>query len=195
MGQQISCNSFYCQSIDYKPDWFSSSHYSFSSLQTKYTIERGIIQILPSPFINLQISKNIDLENIEEFLIPLHFKILYPSPFHLSISLHSFHILFKIDLHKIQIFQNEDMIVSGKIKQNVFYKILFHFKKIDNKWKPIFQFYRNDTSFGVRKDDKQIFQKELEFISLPNENIQLSFRMDSLQESFLPNHHFSLFLE
>ena len=128
MGQQLSCHSFYCPTVDYQLDWFSISKYSFLSTDTQFSIERGILYILPSPYIDLHISKKIQLSNIPEFVIPLHFKIFYPKPIHLTLSLSThFLISFIFDFKNITIHLPNQTILSGKIKQNISYQILLKF--------------------------------------------------------------------
>lgn len=187
MGQQISCHSFYCQDVDYKPDWLSTSHYSFSSSDTQFQMERGLLQILPSPYIDLSISKEIHLTNISEFIIPLHFKISYPKPFHLTLSLSSyFTILFIFNGNHIQIQQNDLTILSGKIKQNVSYKILFKFIQYkENEWKVFFEFGRGE---------KKMMQREWGSVLLLD-ICPFSISFDNNKEAFLSDHHFSLSLE
>jgi hypothetical protein len=138
MGQQISCNNYYCQSIDYQPDWFSSSHYSISSNQTEYQIERGILHLLPSSHIDLTLSKKIEIQDISSFSIPLQFQYQYPFPLSFQISLHSHPSDFTSSSFSIQFLYNQNHIEIQKdihVEMHIEIHIEINIKSIEKSYR------------------------------------------------------------
>lgn len=195
MGQQISCHQFYCPSLDYQPEWFSNSHYSISTSQTQYSLERGILKILSSPLLQISLSKSLLLKDISQFSIPIHFKSFHSYPIHLQFSIHSqntisnsfLYIEFILNKTNIEIWKNEEKIMNGKIKEDVVYGAIFHFTQIkDSIWKIHFEFKRKKKSMMVKEWDE---------IHIPNHDLSLTFLIHNEEKTFSKNDHFSLSLD
>lgn len=161
MGNHIVCDNYYCQSIHYKPDWISKQFYHFlvDDENTKYTLDKGTLSLLPSKSISLLFQKKLNIDySIYEFILPIHFQIHFPHPLHLFILLtpspittpdistfsnyknsdESFfsHLLF--DQKSFQInYSNLDTSFQGKIHSSKKYIYTLHFKEIQTK-KPQF---------------------------------------------------------
>jgi hypothetical protein len=82
MGNNFSCDNYYCQDIILKPEWFSEKSWNISYNYfdeifdfKPYNIEKGLIKLKGTPKFNLLLSKklNIDLNDFENFIIPIHF--------------------------------------------------------------------------------------------------------------------------
>lgn len=195
MGQQISCHQFYCPSLDYQPEWFSTSHYSISTSQTQYLLERGILKILSSPLLHISLSKSLLLKDISQFSIPIHFKSFHSYPIHLQFSIHSqnhisnsfLYIKFILNKNEIDIFVNGEKVMSGKIRENVVYNGFFHFtRKGEETWNIDFEFKRSKKSMMVKKWDD---------IFIPNQDLFLTFLIHNEEKPFLEKDHFSLSLD
>ena len=77
------CENYYCQSITYKPEWFSESNwnieYSYSNtekIQKPYSIQKGIFRIenihmLTNVKLFLCKKLQIDVEEIKNISIPI----------------------------------------------------------------------------------------------------------------------------
>ena len=195
MGQQISCHQFYCPSLDYKPEWFSSSHYVISTSQTQYLLERGILKIQSSPLLHISLTKSLLLQDINEFHIPIYFQSRHPYPIHLQFSIHNqnnssnpfLYIEFILNKNEIEILKNGEKIMNGKIRENVVYGAIFHFTKIkDDIWKLHFEFKRGKKSMMI---------KEWNEIQILNQDLSLTFFIHNEEKIFLEDHHFSLSLD
>ena len=82
MGNNFVCENYYCQDIILKPEWFSENSWNitYNYFNEKfdfkpYIIDKGMIKLKGTPKFNLLISKklNINLQNVENFIIPIHF--------------------------------------------------------------------------------------------------------------------------
>lgn len=195
MGQQISCHQFYCPSLDYQPEWFSSSNYRIFTSQTQYLLERGILKILSSPLLQISLSKSLLLEDIKEFSIPLYFQKHHPHPIHIIFSIHSqntisnsfLYIEFILNKTNIEILKNGEKIMNGKIKEDVVYGAIFHFTKIkEDIWKIYFEFKRKE---------KSMMMKEWDEIHIPNQDLSLTFLIHNEEKTFSKDDHFSLSLD
>lgn len=195
MGQQISCNHFYCPSLDYQPEWFSSSNYTILTYETQYLLERGILKILSSPLLQISLSKSLLLQDINQFSIPLYFRMRHSHPIHIVLSIYSqnlvsnsfLNIEFFLNKKNIEIFKNGEKIMNGKIKEDVVYGAIFHFtKKNDGIWKIHFEFKRKEKSMMVKEWDE---------IFIPCNDLSLTFLIHNEEKLFLEDDHFSLSLD
>ena len=195
MGQQISCNHFYCPSLDYQPEWFSPSHYTISTSQTQYSLERGILKIKSSPLLHISLSKSLLLQDITEFSIPLHFQSYHSYPIHLQLYIHTqnnpsnyfLYIEFILNKNEIEILKNGEIIMNGKVHQGVVYSAIFHFtKNVNNLWKINFEFKRKE---------KNMMMKEWDEIYIPSNDLSLTFMVDNDEKPFLEDDQFSLSLD
>lgn len=76
------CDNYYCQSISYKPEWFSESSWNIEydqNIKKPYIIDKGILKIKEVEKINLLLSKKllIDFDEIKNILIPINFKYTF----------------------------------------------------------------------------------------------------------------------
>jgi hypothetical protein len=195
MGQHISCHQFYCPSLDYQPEWFSSSNYKILTYETKYSLERGILKILSSPLLKISLSKYLLFHDITEFSIPLYFQKHHPYPIHIIFSIYSqnpisnsfLYIEFILNKTNIEIWKNGEKIMNGKIKENVIYGAIFHFTKIkEDIWKIHFEFKRKEKSMMV---------KEWSDIFIPCKDLSLYFQIHNKEKQFSEDDHFSLSLD
>jgi hypothetical protein len=76
----IVCDNYYCHSVSYKPEWFSESTWNIDYLSDNqkkpFTIDKGVLKIKDTSIFNMILSKKIfmDIDEIKEIHIPLHFK-------------------------------------------------------------------------------------------------------------------------
>jgi hypothetical protein len=73
------CDNYYCQSISYKPEWFSESSWiiEYNDVEKKpYVIDKGVLKIQQFEKFNLMLSKKllIDFDEIKNILIPINFR-------------------------------------------------------------------------------------------------------------------------
>jgi hypothetical protein len=85
--KDIICDNYYCQSVSFKPEWFSESSwnidYNYNTINNSlkndnkpYIIDKGIIKIYNMPSFNLILSKKlqIDFNEIKYLSIPINFR-------------------------------------------------------------------------------------------------------------------------
>ncbi len=180
MGNNFSCNEFYCQNIEYKPEWFSENNYSFlfnnqnnnvnnnnNNNIKPYKIDKGIITLNFNNSFQLLISKKIDLENnnINEFILPINFSINLPLELSFFIIFSEFELKndFINNNLNLNYFQNNNNIFYIKINyQNN--NILININNSNKKYK------------GKIKNNKKY---KLNINYLNNNNLNLSFNSSS----------------
>ena len=215
MGNQISCNNYYCHPVSFKPEWLSHSNYIFHKDKTNFKIEKGILEIEPSDKVELLFYKKLDLDSStpHEFQIPFHFQ------FHSSFPL-SFYIFITSNFHFNTISSLQSFLSnkSKNINNNIFYikcnlynqhnfEITYsHFEQIfqgvtsDFSSKHLLQlsFQQNDkdnilVSHSFESSSKSISSHSFHFpFSL--DNSYLTFYIES-NYPFLSTQSFSCFLE
>ena len=125
MGNNFSCDNYYCQDIILKPEWFSENSWNISYNYfdemfdfKPYSIEKGLIKLKGTPKFNLLLSKklNIDLNDFEKFIIPIHFNFFLENDLSIYIILSNN----EINLEHIKQIENSD---------NLFYFHIFLNKK------------------------------------------------------------------
>jgi hypothetical protein len=92
--QNIICDNYYCQSVSFKPEWFSESSWNIDykyiktpedpnsekdniiNLKKPFFIDKGILKIINVPFFDMILSKKllIDLNEIKYITIPINFR-------------------------------------------------------------------------------------------------------------------------
>ncbi len=210
MGNHIVCDNYYCQSIHYKPDWISKQFYNFIvDDNTKYSIDKGILSLLPSSSISLFFEKKLNIDfSIYEFILPLHFKIHYPSPLHLFILLtptpitspdissilsnqnshDSFfsHLIFDKNTFQIQ-YSNLNTSFQGKIHSSKKYIYTLHFQEIQTKTPKLSHSFESESKKKISH-----FHSSLESFSFNHQKETFLSVFISSSEPFLPSHSFHL---
>jgi hypothetical protein len=136
MGNNFSCDNYYCQDIILKHEWFSENSWniSYNYYDEKfdfkpYSIEKGLIRLKGTPKFNLVLSKklNIDLNDFEKFIIPIHFNFFLENDISIYIILSNN----EINLNNIKNIENSDNLFYFHICLNK-KKINIH-RSYDNK--------------------------------------------------------------
>jgi len=214
MGNNFSCDNYYCQDIILKPEWFSENSWNITYNYfdeifdfKPYTIEKGLIKLKGTPKFNLLLSKklNIDLNNFEKFIIPIHFNFFLENDMSIYIILSNnetnlnnikniensddlfyFHIF--LNKKKISIqrsFDNKNFKIN-KIKNNLDNYYNIELKNSDNKL-----FSINEKMF---KNNKEIF--DYNSIKLfNNDDIYLSLYITSKNQMINKNEYLNLKFE
>ncbi len=210
MGNHIVCDNYYCQSIHYKPDWISKQFYDFFvDKDTHYSIDKGILSLLPSTSISLLFQKKLNIDfSIYEFILPIHFQIDFPSSLHLFILLtpspisstnistilsyqnspDSFfsHLLFDKNTFKIQ-YSNILTSFEGKIHSSKKYIYTLHFQEIQTKNPKLSHSFESNSKKKI-----SYFHSSLEpFSFVQQKEIYLSIFISS-SDPFLPSHSFQI---
>jgi len=72
------CDNYYCQSVSFKPEWFSETTWTIKYISDKkpYIIDKGILKIIESMPSQIMLSKKllIDFNEIRNISIPIIFK-------------------------------------------------------------------------------------------------------------------------
>lgn len=207
MGANISCNQYYCQSISYKPEWFSPTYYSISSHpHTQFSLQRGHFHLLPSSLTQLHISKKLSFDPsiIQEFEIPLHFQINYQFPLSLYVlfsqnplSLEDcnslnfsntffIHLLFQDNSFQLS-YSHFDKIFKGKIHPNKSYLLSLLIQNITSSSISL------SHSFESSSKNLSSFQFHPS-LSFPFQDLHLTFFLHS-SHPFLSTHSFSFYLD
>jgi hypothetical protein len=124
--QNLMCENYYCQSVSFKPEWFSETSWAIDykinnkisddleiSYIKPYIINKGIIIIKNTPKFDLIFSKKLLLDFNEKvnFSIPINFKCCLKNPLNIYI-----------------IFSETNLDLKN-VNQSLFYKHLKIFKK------------------------------------------------------------------
>jgi hypothetical protein len=214
MGNNFSCDNYYCQDIILKPEWFSENSWNISYNYfdeifdfKPYTIEKGLIRLKGTPKFNLLLSKklNIDLNDFEKFIIPIHFNFFLENDMSIYIILSNnetnlnnikniensdnlfyFHISLnkkKINIHRS--YDNKNFKIN-KIKNNLDNYYNIELKNSGNKL-----FSINEKMF---KNNKEIF--DYNSIKLfNNDNIYISLYITSKNQMINKNDYLDLNFE
>ena len=214
MGNNFSCDNYYCQDIILKPEWFSENSWNITYNYfdeifdfKPYTIEKGLIRLKGTPKFNLLLSKklNINLNDFEKFIIPIHFNFFLENDMSIYIILSNnetnlnnikniensddlfyFHIF--LNKKKISIqrsFDNKNFKIN-KIKNNLDNYYNIELKNSDNKL-----FSINEKMF---KNNKEIF--DYNSIKLfNNDDIYLSLYITSKNQMINKNEYLDLNFE
>ncbi len=140
MGNNLSCNEFYCQSIDNKPEWFSENNYSFFfynnnnlKIQKPYKIDKGIVSLSFENDFHLFISKKLSSNSLlHKFIIPFNFFLNFPLDLSMYIILTDFHINLSNTHSIINILQSNNKENYINNNNNLFFiKLTFNQFNID----------------------------------------------------------------
>jgi hypothetical protein len=210
MGNHIVCDNYYCQSIHYKPDWISKQFYHFLvDKDTKYTIDKGTLSLLPSPKISLLFQKKLNIDSsIHEFILPIHFHFDSSNPLHLFILLtpspitspnisdlnslknssHSFfsHLIFEKNIFDID-YSNIDTSFHGKIHSSKKYIYTLHFKEIQTHSPQFTHSFESNS----KKKISQFHSPLLPFSFIHQKDIYMSVFIFS-SSPFLSSHTFQM---
>ena len=89
------CDNYYCQSVSFKPEWFSESswniqHKYYNNINDSnkpYIIDKGILKIKNTPSFELLLSKKllINFNEVKNISVPINFKYNLENEVNLSI--------------------------------------------------------------------------------------------------------------
>lgn len=216
MGNNFSCDNYYCQDIILKPEWFSENSWNITynyfdeNFDFKpYTIEKGLIKLKGTPKFNLLLSKklNIDLNDFEKFIIPIHFNFFLENDMSIYIILSNTELNLK-DISKINDDNNDNLfyfhIFLNKKKisiQRSFDNKNFKFNKIKNNLDNYYNIElknSNNKLFSINekmfKNNKEIF--DYNSIKLFNyDDIYLSLYITSKNQMINKNEYLNLNFE
>ena len=216
MGNNFSCDNYYCQDIILKPEWFSENSWNITynyfdeNFDFKpYTIEKGLIKLKGTPKFNLLLSKklNIDLNDFEKFIIPIHFNFFLENDMSIYIILSNSELNLK-DISKINDDNNDNLfyfhIFLNKKKisiQRSFDNKNFKFNKIKNNLDNYYNIElknSNNKLFSINekmfKNNKEIF--DYNSIKLFNyDDIYLSLYITSKNQMINKNEYLNLNFE
>jgi hypothetical protein len=216
MGNNFVCENYYCQDIILKPEWFSENSWNitYNYFNEKfdfkpYIIDKGMIKLKGTPKFNLLISKklNINLQNVENFIIPIHFNFYIENYLSMIIIL-SYDELninninelisnndtlfyFKINLNKKKI------IITRSYDDNI-YKIKGVKTNLDNYYN--IELKNNNNSFSINekfyKNNKEIFNyNSSNTFNKYSDNIYLSVFLCSKNEMINKNEYLNINFE
>ena len=219
MGNNFVCENYYCQDIILKPEWFSENSWNITynyfneNFEFKpYIIDKGMIKLKGTPKFNLLISKklNINLQNVDNFIIPIHFN------FYIENYLSMIIILSDDELNLNNISSINELIITNN---NLFYfKVNLNKKKIiitrsydDNIFKikgiksNVNNYYNielknNNNSFSINekfyKNNKEIFDyNSSNTFNKYSDNIYLSVFLCSKNEMINKNEYLNINFE
>lgn len=214
MGNNFSCDNYYCQDIILKPEWFSENSWNITynyfdeNFDFKpYTIEKGLIRLKGIPKFNLLLSKklNIDLNDFEKFIIPIHFNFFLENDISIYIILSNIELnltnISKIensdDLFYFHIFLNKKKISIQRSYDNKNFK----FNKIKNNLDNYYNIElknSNNKLFSINekmfKNNKEIF--DYNSIKLfNNDDIYISLYITSKNQMINKNEYLNLNFE
>lgn len=129
------CDNYYCQSISYKPEWFSESSWiiEYNDVKKKpYIIDKGILKIQQSEKFNLMLSKKllIDFDEIKNILIPINFRYTFKKNNEFNIFIMFTNKLLSInDINDLNQKNDDIFYINLILKKNE----IFIYKSYDNK--------------------------------------------------------------
>ena len=216
MGNNFACENYYCQDIILKPEWFSENSWNITydyfdeNFDFKpYTIEKGLIKLKGTPKFNLMLSKklNIDLNDFEKFMIPIHFNFYLENELSIYIILSNNEIV----LNNISEINNNDNLFYFHINlnkkkisiQRSYDNKNFKFNKIKNKLDNYYniELKNNDNNlFSVRekmfKNNKEIFDyNSIKLFNNIDNNIYISIYITSKNQMINKNEYLNLNFE
>jgi hypothetical protein len=215
MGNNFSCDNYYCQDIILKPEWFSENSWNITynyfdeNFDFKpYTIEKGLIRLKGTPKFNLLLSKklNIDLNDFEKFIIPIHFNFFLENDISIYIILSNSEInlndISKINNNNDNLFYFHISLNKKKINiQRSYDNKNFKFNKIKNNLDNYYNIeIKNSSSklFSINekmfKNNKEIF--DYNSVKLFNsDNIYISLYITSKNQMINKNEYLDLNFE
>ena len=117
----IMCENYYCQSVSFKPEWFSESSWKieYNTQKKPYIIDKGIIKIKNTEKFNLLLSKKlmIDFNEVKNISVPINFKYCVSSYFDLYIIFSNKELILS-DMNNLNIEKNDFFFVNLKLSKN-----------------------------------------------------------------------------
>jgi hypothetical protein len=216
MGNNFSCDNYYCQDIILKPEWFSENSWNITynyfdeNFDFKpYTIEKGLIKLKGTPKFNLLLSKklNIDLNDFEKFIIPIHFNFFLENDISIYIILSNSELNLK-DINKINDNNNDNLfyfhIFLNKKKisiQRSFDNKNFKFNKIKNNLDNYYNIELKNSSNKLFSINEKMFKNNKEIFDyntiklFNNDDIYLSLYITSKNQMINKNEYLDLNFE
>jgi hypothetical protein len=216
MGNNFVCENYYCQDIILKPEWFSENSWNitYNYFNEKfdfkpYIIDKGMIKLKGTPKFNLLISKklNINLQNVENFIIPIHFNFYIENYLSMIIILSNNELninninelisnndklfYFKVNLNRKKI------IITRSYDDNI-YKIKGLKSNSDNYYN--IELKNNNNSFSINekmyKNNKEMFDyNSSHTFNKYSDNIYLSVFLSSKNEMINKNEYLNINFE
>jgi len=195
----IMCENYYCQSLSYKPEWFSDSSWNIDydeNIVKPYKIEKGTFILNNSNNVVLSKKLLVDFNEINKISIPLQFK--YSTCDKIQVTLYFFNkLLFLKDINdineidkksifyiKLELKNNKIDIFNSIQKKNISTMI-----NSDNLYCLDIEFENNNPLFKIKEEIKSlhdIFYKEKYTTTLFNDlclNIHIqTFHQEDLLE-------------
>jgi hypothetical protein len=117
----IMCENYYCQSVSFKPEWFSEASWKIEyNIEKKpYIIDKGIIKINNTEKFNLLLSKKllIDFNENKNISIPINFKYYIPNIINIYIIFSNKELLLN-DMSNLDIKSNDFFFINLKAEKN-----------------------------------------------------------------------------
>jgi hypothetical protein len=117
----IMCENYYCQSVSFKPEWFSESSWKieYNTKKKPYIIDKGIIKIKHTEKFNLLLSKKlmIDFNEVKNISVPINFKYYIKTYFDLYIIFSNKELILS-DMNNLNIETNDFFFVNLKLSKN-----------------------------------------------------------------------------
>jgi hypothetical protein len=133
----LICDNYYCQSVSFKPEWFSESSwnieykYQNENLNNEepkkkpYNIDKGILKIKNTPKFDLLLSKKLllDFNEIKNISIPINFRYELENEVNIS-------LIFSTKQLSLEDINNEQLFF---INLNFTKKRIYIYRSFDNK--------------------------------------------------------------
>jgi hypothetical protein len=133
----LICDNYYCQSVSFKPEWFSESSwnieykYQNENLNNEepkrkpYSIDKGILKIKNTPKFELLLSKKLllDFNEIKNISIPINFRYELENEVNIS-------LIFSTKQLSLENINNEQLFF---INLNFTKKRIYIYRSFDNK--------------------------------------------------------------
>jgi hypothetical protein len=216
MGNNFSCDNYYCQDIILKPEWFSENSWNitYNYFDEKfdfkpYTIEKGLIRLKGTPKFNLLLSKklNIDLNDFEKFIIPIHFNFFLENDMSIYIILSNSELNLK-NISKINNNDNDDLFyfhISLNKKKIIIQRSYdnknFKFNKIKNNLDNYYNIELKNSSNKLFSINEKMFKNNKEIFDynsiklFNNDDIYLSLYITSKNQMINKNEYLDLNFE
>jgi hypothetical protein len=132
----LMCDNYYCQSVSFKPEWFSESSWNIEykykndelnndKSNKPYTIDKGILKIKNTPIFELLLSKKllINFNEVRNISIPINFRYELTNEVNLS-------LIFSTKQLSLEQLNNEQLFF---INLNFTKKRIYIYRSFDNK--------------------------------------------------------------
>ena len=133
----LICDNYYCQSVSFKPEWFSESSWNIEykyqnedlnneePKRKPYSIDKGILKIKNTPKFELLLSKKLllDFNEIKNISIPINFKYELENEVNIS-------LIFSTKQLSLENINNEQLFF---INLNFTKKRIYIYRSFDNK--------------------------------------------------------------